>query len=152
MPFPLVNFADRFRIAVRKIIHFNKSISKLGPMYYNCNERQSSCTRMYARPRQGCPNCEFTIQYKQMLVEMEKELKTFPKGTRQGASKWPMKKLIEMVNEISYIATTNKRNRPTWDVTTSMMVGIYRSEMSKMKAIDDYNHMKKMERASEKED
>jgi hypothetical protein len=133
-----MSFLERFRVAVRKFLSFQKRITKLGPAYYSCNERQTSCTRRSAQPRKGCPNCEFTIQTKIFRTELADELKKV-KGTRKGAKRWPSKTLIELVIEVGSLASTRKDVDPQWPVITARLVGIYRAENAKMKAIEDFN-------------
>ena len=74
MQFSRFDFVDRLRVTARKTISFQKRIAELGPAYLNCNERQTACSRRNANQREGCPTCEFTIQYQQFQKELEKEL------------------------------------------------------------------------------
>lgn len=134
-----MSFVQRFRVTARKFTYFQKRLSKLGPSYYNCNELQSSCTRKAAQSRRGCPNCEYTIQYKGFIKELEQELRAIPKGTRKGARKWPSSYLLKLVVEAGSIANSIKGTDPKWPVTTSMMVSLYRGEVQKMQAIDSFN-------------
>lgn len=93
---------------------------------------------MYAQPRLGCPNCEYTIRYKLMLKEMETELRKLPKGTRSGSQKWPAMRLIQMVYEVASMANSTKTTKRNWTVLTAQLVSIYRGESSKMRAIDNF--------------
>ena len=125
-------------MAARKLIYFQKRAAKLGPSYLSCNERQSACTRSKAKPRLGCPDCEFTIQYKTFIKELESELAKIPKSTRRGHRKWPAKYLLSTASEIAYLANSVKGIGRKWSVVTALLVSIYRDEMSKMKAIENY--------------
>lgn len=133
-----MSFALRFRIACRKFVYFQGRTAKLGPQYLDCNERQTSCTRRKAQPRKGCPDCEYTIQYKFFLAELEKELKTLPSGTRKGERIWPTKKLLEQVSETASISASRKQRDPKWPVIVDIMVLIYRDEEAKKKTINAY--------------
>lgn len=119
-------------------MYFQKRISKLGPSYYSCNDRQIGCTRRQAQPRRGCPNCEYTIQTKIFHKELDDELKKL-KGTRKGAKRWPKKVLLDLVIDIGSLASSRKDIDPMWPLVTANMVSIYRSESAKIKAIDDFN-------------
>ena len=123
---------------MRKFLYFQKRLSKLGPGFFSCNERQSSCTRTSAKPRRGCPDCEFTIQTKIFHKELDEELKKL-KGTREGQRKWNRKVLLDTVLEIMSLAGTSKVTKPEWPVNVANMVSIYREESGKMKAIDNFN-------------
>lgn len=123
----------------RKLIYFQKRAAKLGPSYFSCNERQTSCTRRTAKPRLGCPDCEFTIQRKIFVSELERELNTMPKGTRAGQKKWPSKYLIGVVSEIASLSYSTKGIGRNWTVVTELLVSVYRDEVAKMKAIESAN-------------
>lgn len=133
-----MSFSERFRVTVRKFLYFQKRIAKLGPNYYSCNERQTSCVRRSAQPRTGCPNCEFTIQTKIFQKELDDELHKL-KGTRKGAKRWPRKMLLNLVIEVGSLASSRKDLDPMWPVVTANMVNIYRSESAKIKSIDNFN-------------
>lgn len=133
------SFVNRFRVVARKVIYFQERVSKLGPAYLDCNERQSSCTRRKADPRKGCPTCEFTIQHKIFVEETEKELRVLKGTTREGARKWPLKRLLEIVYEVAHMSNRYKdTNDPKWPVALSNMISVYRNEYSKLKAIRDF--------------
>lgn len=132
------SFVSRFRATVRKFLYFQKRISKLGPGYFGCNERQSSCTRVRARPRQGCPTCEYTVQTKIFHKELQDELNVIKGGTRKGAKRWPLKLLLRLAVEAGSFSG-RKDNDPKWPVMTSLMVSIYRDETAKIQAIDSFN-------------
>lgn len=133
------SFAARFRTAVRKFLYYQKRISKLGPGYFNCNERQSSCTRRSAQPRKGCPTCEYTIQTKIFHKELDDELRKVKGGTRQVARKWPREQLLKLAVEAGSLASIRKTNDPEWPILLSLMVSIYRDEAAKLRAIETFN-------------
>lgn len=120
----------------RKYVYFTEDITKLGPQYSNCNERQTSCTSRKARPRDGCPNCEYTIRYKLFNTELASELATLKRGTRAGARKWPLSFLLNLVSEVASMSYSD--NRDGWTVVMSQLVGVYKSEEAKKRAIDNY--------------
>ena len=132
------SFVNRFRVCARKLIYFQKRIAKLGPMYLSCNEKQTGCTRTKADPRKGCTDCEFTIQYKIFIKELEEELKHVKNGTRKGARKWPSKYLLDQLVEVATISYSTKRKSPKWTVIVNMLISVYRDEIAKMRAIDNY--------------
>lgn len=132
------SFVRRFRVTVRKFLYYQKRISKLGPTYYNCNSQQSDCTRRGAKPRQGCPDCEFTIQTRQFENELEGVLRKLKLGTRKGNRKWPAKRMLETVMEVGHISSLSKEMNPNWTVPVSTLVSIYRDETAKMRLIDTY--------------
>lgn len=107
----------------------------------NCNENQSHCTRRKAEPRKGCPTCEFTIQYKMFLSELEAELKAQKRGTRKGARRWPSRMLLDTVVEVASLSHTTKKLNPKWSVPTSTLVSVYRNEVAMSQAIDSFNAM-----------
>lgn len=109
-------------------------MARKGPDYYDCNERQSTCTRAKAKPRTGCPDCEFTVQYKMFLKELERDLRKVRGTTRIGARRWPSKMLIETVAEIASIALGTTGKRGDWTVVNSTLVSIYRDEANKEKS------------------
>jgi hypothetical protein len=111
---------------------------KKGPAYSNCNERQSSCTRRDAKPRQGCPNCEFTILYKAFVAKLTDELSRLRKGTRKGARRWPVKDLIKTAVEVASVSGSSEVMLDTWTVPVSILVSIYRGEDAKIKAAENY--------------
>lgn len=135
------SFANRFQVACRKYIYFNKRMSKKGPAYMNCNERQSSCTRRKAEPRKGCPTCEFTIQHTMFRKELDAELKALKRGTRKGARRWPSQLLLDTLVEVASLSHTTKKMNPKWTVATSTLVSIYRNEVAMAQAIDAFNSM-----------
>jgi hypothetical protein len=117
-------------------------MAKQGPQYLNCNERQSNCNRKQAQPRKGCPNCEFTIQYKIFIKELEKELKQLKTGTRKGAKRWPLQMLLEAVAEIATLSHRHKDHIPGHlSVPVVTLIGVYRDEDGKKKAIDSFNSL-----------
>jgi hypothetical protein len=94
-----------------------------------------------ADPRNGCPNCEFTIKYKEFRKELDKELGQLPKGTRQGQQDWPDEYLLELANEVAMVHYSYPKGaKPRWDVVTYTLVSVYRDELTKMKAIDRLNN------------
>ena len=133
-----MSFVARYRVAVKKFLYFQKRLAKLGPAYFDCNERQSSCTRRSAQPRQGCPNCEFTVQTKIFHAELDQLLKNVKGGTRKGERRWPRDVLLKLCVEAGSFANRESPD-PNWPVTTALMVSIYRDESAKIKAIDNFN-------------
>lgn len=131
------SFVLRFRVCARKFVYFQHRVAKLGPAYLNCNERQSSCTRKKADPRRGCLTCEFTIQHKLFLEETAKELKHLRRTTRAGSRKWPLKKIMESVNEVASLAS-RKGTNPRWTVAVGLFISVYRDEQSKKRSIDHH--------------
>lgn len=115
----------------------------------NCNSRQSSCTRKKAKPRQGCPDCEFTIHYKQFRKALDKELSQV-KSTREQARKWSGEYLLKIVGEIAHLASLYKNTGPNWTVVTAVLVAVYRDEIAKMKSIDNWKLIQEAEEARKK--
>lgn len=132
------SFVNRFRVTARKFLYFQKRITKLGPKCYGCNERQTSCTQRGAQPRKGCPDCEFTIQYKIFLKELEDELRKVKGGTRKGMRKWPLKLMLTTVIEVASITSTSKKTNPKWPVPLANLVSVYRGEDAKKQMIENY--------------
>ena len=93
-----------------------------GPQYLNCNAEQTSCTRKKAQPRLGCPTCEFTIHYKMFRKELDEELEVVPRGTRQGAIRWPVEQLLKHVVEVATIANSIEGNEKSWPVQVALKV------------------------------
>jgi hypothetical protein len=133
-----VSFVDRFRIAVRRFVYYSDGIAKLGPQYFGCNERQSTCTRRAAQSRIGCPNCEFTIKTNEFKQRLGQELKYMRRGTRQGIRKWNVKFLINLVVEIGGVAGSFEGINPEWPVPILRLVSIYRDESKKKRISDTY--------------
>jgi hypothetical protein len=129
---------DRFRVAARKVIAFRAAIAKLGPAYQDCNEWQSSCTRRKAQPTKGCPDCEYTIRHAKFLEELDEQLKNIKHGTRKGGQKWPRKLLLKQLTEVATFANSQEGIDPTWAVTSTHLISIYRGEEAKKRAIDTY--------------
>lgn len=132
------NFVDRLRVACRKVIYFQKRMAKKGPQYLSCNERQTSCTRAKRNPRNGCPDCEYTIQYKIFIKELEAELKRIPKSTYRGYRIWPVQRLLDTVAEVATMAHSRKGINPKWSMATSIFVSVYRDESAKIQAIESF--------------
>jgi len=109
---------------------------------------QSSCTRRGADPINGCQTCEFTIQYKTFIVELEKELDNLRSGTIQGAMEWPYQMLLGIVVEVATFSSSVKRTGKDWTVVTSTLVSVYRDEIAKVKAVDNYILQQKVQDAS----
>ena len=92
---------------------------------------------MNKEPRKGCPNCEYTIQYKLYRANLDKELAKV-NCTRQEARNWNADYLIELLGEVAYQAGLYKTTGRKWTVVTAMLVGIYRDEIAKMRAAEQY--------------
>lgn len=132
------DFVDRLRFTIGKLIAFQKRIANLGPMYMNCNERQTSCTRRNRDERNGCPNCEFTIQHKIFQTELENGLESLPRMTRAASLEWPKEYLIQVANETASISASTKGIGRQWTIPTSLFVSIYRDEINKVKTVENY--------------
>lgn len=112
----------------------------------SCNEFRSSCIGSKAQPRLGCPNCEFTIQYKHFREELETELKKIRGTTFEDHLRWPSDKLISTANQIAGISNEYGDNvNPYWTVTIRNLVAVYRNEKARMKQIDDFNFRQEIE-------
>lgn len=135
-----VRFLQRFRIAVRKTLYFQQRMTKKGPRYFNCNEAQTTCTDSKADPFRGCPDCEFTIQYNIYRSELEKELSNIKGARLQDSLKWPVPTLLKIVSEMGHLSYMYKDSSDKkWHIQTTTLVGIYRDEVAKIKAIESYN-------------
>lgn len=134
------SFVNRFRVVARKCIYFQKRVAKLGPGYFDCNEKQNSCTRRRdAKPEQGCPNCEYTIQYKIFIRELDNEIRRLKRTTWAGNHKWPNPKLIRLVSEIASISGSTKTRDGNWTVVIDTLVSVYRDESAKISYVDTFN-------------
>jgi hypothetical protein len=124
----------------RRFIYFQMVMAKKGPQYANCNDRQTSCTRTNAQPRLGCPNCEYTIQRKQILIdEADRELLYLRRGTRTGGQKWPRSYLLKTLIDVASLANSREGFDPQWTVVTAVLVGVYRDERDKRQSIERAN-------------
>lgn len=117
----------------------------------NCNQFQSDCTRKQAAPRKGCPTCEFTINWNQFKKALDQELKKV-KCSRTQARQWNGDYLLKLVTETAYQAGLHKKSGRKWTVTTSILVSVYRSEIEKIKAIENFNLMQAAETGPVDED
>lgn len=118
----------------------------------NCNEKQSNCTRAKAKPRLGCPDCEYTIQYNMFVKELEDELRTMKGGTRKAGQRWPLKYLLQVVHDVSYQSSLTKTTGRNWTVITTLLVNIYRDERAKIEAVERYNLNQSAQNKAEPED
>lgn len=132
-----MNFVRRFRVVARKSIYFHKRVHKLGPGYYNC---PSDCTRKQADMRNGCPTCEYMIQWNGFKAECEKEIAKNSPGP-QADIDWPVSLILHYLNDVSTFDTQvrGKGYNPNWTVTTLALIGVYRDELQKSRAEDDWN-------------
>jgi hypothetical protein len=98
------------------------------------------CTRPSKQPRKGCPTCEFTIQYKIFLHEMEQE---FRRGapTHRDNRKWPVRHMLDVYAQVAAAdaAVRGKGQDRKWSVVTAILVSIVRDERGKSDAVDYYN-------------
>lgn len=139
MPSRPASFVSRYKVAVRKSLAFQKRIAKLGPLYLDCNQKQSTCTRSRQNPRMGCPDCEFTIEYNHFIETLKTALDyDMPKGTRTGQRVWPPKFVLDIVYEMAFYSSQNEKTNPKWPVHITMLVGIYKDEVSKMRATESW--------------
>jgi hypothetical protein len=56
-----------------------------------------------------------------------------PKGTLEGAERWPIDDLLETVRDVSGIAASRKNYDPQWTVVLATLVATYRDEDAKIK-------------------
>lgn len=114
-------------------------------MYLDCNSKQTSCTRKRSDPRNGCPNCEYTIQYNQFMSNLESELSV--KGNAEQRRKWSIKFLLDLVGKVSHQSTLHTTYGRDWTVVTTALVNIYRDERDKIKAIESFKLHQEIEAA-----
>lgn len=60
-----------------------------------------------------------------------------------------MRHLMKLVNDVAYIAMSNRGIDRKWTVRTGNLVSIYRGEMSKIKALESAKLIQTMQPAEE---
>lgn len=102
------------------------------------------CTAPKRDKRNGCPKCEYTIKRKLFEAETKALLKK-QAVSREEEGRWPFEYLLGQLNVVSR-AHSRKRNGydPKWTVTVSALVDIYRDEVAKMRAVDNWNHLQEL--------
>jgi hypothetical protein len=140
--FHRASFRRRFRIVARKYIYFHRAVYKLGPGYANC---PTDCTRRDADMANNCPKCEYQHRWKLFEKECEAEIAKKSPGPAADAE-WPMSLVLRYLNEVADAdsAYGGKRIKPTWTVLMSQLVRIYRDEIAKARAEDDWNRKEEM--------
>jgi len=135
-----LRFLRRFRIVVRRSLYFERTIYKLGPTYLNC---PANCSGPKADRKHGCPKCEYQIQRKAWISDVERELKDTATEPHENED-WPLAYLIDTINTISVAANQKWRARQ-FTVVTAKLVSIYRDEISKMRASDSWTADQRLE-------
>lgn len=98
----------------------------------------------------GCPNCEFQIQFRAMKEEALAEIH---KDTRDADDnlRWPIEYLLETLDVVTQSDALNpRRYHRRWSVVTTTLVAIYRGEHSKARSIENWRlnqQMKSMRRS-----
>lgn len=122
--------------------------NRLGPKYGNCGPFPSkdTCTRREADPYNGCPKCEYQIQRKIYVAEVAEQFKRASPG-HWADEKWPFELMEEAVNvAASAYYDYPKRPNPKWTVTMAHAVAVYRSELNKLKAADNWRLLQSVKR------
>jgi hypothetical protein len=129
-------------------LQFQRVISdELGPKYFGC---PVECTAPKADPKRGCPDCLYQIKYKQFERDCEAGFKKRSKGPEEGRD-YPLNKLIEYMTVVMRAnGQTRKGYHPQWSVVMARAVDVYRDELSRLSAIDSWNHKQQMEDLLEK--
>jgi hypothetical protein len=90
--------------------------------------------------RRGCPDCEYQIQWAEMVREIEAEIhRTMPDW--KDANRWPIRELLNAVNDAAALdAEVNGRGHGRkWSIVHARLVDVYRDEKSKPRRIDLWN-------------
>lgn len=114
-------------------------MAEKGPKYYRCSPNPVDCTGKQADPRNGCPKCEFTIQWKQFRAKVEAEFKKGSPGPEADRD-WPIDHIHDQVQRVvNHDVRYARRHNPKWDAVTARLVDIYRSEVGMKRATDAFN-------------
>lgn len=87
-----------------------------------------------------CPKCEYMIQWKAFRAECEAEIAKKSPGPAAD-KRWPLNIVLSDLNTVTHLDTMvrGKGHNPNWSVVTVALVSIYRDELNKSKAEDDWN-------------
>lgn len=86
-----------------------------------------------------------------MKAALNAELKSV-KTSREKARIWTSDYLERLVGEVGYQANLYKNNGPKWSVVTAILVSVYRDEIAKMKAIENFNLLQSANEGRETDD
>jgi hypothetical protein len=90
--------------------------------------------------KNGCPRCEYMIQWNGFKAECEKAIAQKSPGPKADED-WPISLILRYLNDVSTIDTQvrGKGYNGNWTVLTSALIGVYRDELQKSRAEDDWN-------------
>lgn len=103
------------------------------------------CTAPGADPLNGCPNCFYRIKYKAFERRTQQAFDKLRDKKPTDDYDWNINRLIHYMTEVMRAnGQTRKGYHYSWTIVMSRLVDIYRDEISRVSAIDSWNHRQQM--------
>ena len=109
------------------------------PAYWDCPKW---CPEQKERRSKPCEACPGEAQERDMERELES---TLEERLGDAWRPWGIPGLLRTVYEVGSLVETDDSE---WTVTTARLVGIYRSEQSRQRRVDDYNRRQAQRRTT----